>query len=324
MKQIAVGCLVGIGTTVVLAFVPAVLGQGRQQLGNSAQVDKAWRDLKQGKWYSEYTAKEKVDPAHVDAAAKFFVYRMTWDVTDGLADGLNTAITDLAKEVTLVQNVAREKIDNRDFQAAWAKALVKRFRELTDLPLLDNSRAILHGVQMFPTLAKLRHDDVGIYFVGLIDDQDFAVLVLLPHGHVKVSTALVYARFDETGGGLGWERRFAELGAAVAAVRRPLDLAALPRNDLASSPLCAELEVQGAFRADVSGAGPAVYGLFAGREEAATAARALKHRGRAWVTLAVGDLSLDVIARAEAWLVVPGGAEGFAAGAPIDGYMLRE
>jgi molybdopterin molybdotransferase len=44
----------------------------------------------------------------------------------------------------------------------------------------------------------------------------------------------------------------------------------------------------------------------------------------AWVTLAVGDLSLDAIARAEAWLVVPGGAEGFAAGAPVDGYMLRE
>lgn len=43
-----------------------------------------------------------------------------------------------------------------------------------------------------------------------------------------------------------------------------------------------------------------------------------------WVTLAAGDLSLDAIARAEAWLVVPGGSEGFAAGAAVDGYMLRE
>ena len=43
-----------------------------------------------------------------------------------------------------------------------------------------------------------------------------------------------------------------------------------------------------------------------------------------WVTLAAGDLSLDAIARAEAWLAVPGGAEGFAAGTPVDGYMLRE
>ena len=50
----------------------------------------------------------------------------------------------------------------------------------------------------------------------------------------------------------------------------------------------------------------------------------LQRKHGAWVTLAVGDLSLDAIARAEAWLVVSGGAEGFAAGAPVDGYMLRE
>jgi molybdopterin biosynthesis enzyme len=43
-----------------------------------------------------------------------------------------------------------------------------------------------------------------------------------------------------------------------------------------------------------------------------------------WSTLAVGDLSLEAIARAEAWLAVPGGSEGFAAGSPVDAYMLRE
>ncbi len=43
-----------------------------------------------------------------------------------------------------------------------------------------------------------------------------------------------------------------------------------------------------------------------------------------WVTLAAGELSLESIARAEAFLAVPGGSEGFAAGAPVDAYMLRE
>ena len=50
----------------------------------------------------------------------------------------------------------------------------------------------------------------------------------------------------------------------------------------------------------------------------------LKRKDGAWVTLAAGELSLDAIARAEAWLAVPGGSEGFAAGAPVDAYMLRE
>ena len=44
----------------------------------------------------------------------------------------------------------------------------------------------------------------------------------------------------------------------------------------------------------------------------------------AWMPLAVGDLSLSSIARADAWLAVPGGAEGYAAGTPVDAYMLRE
>lgn len=48
-----------------------------------------------------------------------------------------------------------------------------------------------------------------------------------------------------------------------------------------------------------------------------------KIEGR-WMPLAVGEISLDAIARADAWLAVPGGAEGFAAGTPVDAYMLRE
>ena len=50
----------------------------------------------------------------------------------------------------------------------------------------------------------------------------------------------------------------------------------------------------------------------------------LQRKQGAWIVLAVGNLSLEAIARAEAWLAVPAGAEGFAAGAPVDGYMLRD
>ena len=43
----------------------------------------------------------------------------------------------------------------------------------------------------------------------------------------------------------------------------------------------------------------------------------------AWMPLAIGDLSLDHIVRADAWLAVPGSSEGFAAGTPVGAYMLR-
>lgn len=49
----------------------------------------------------------------------------------------------------------------------------------------------------------------------------------------------------------------------------------------------------------------------------------LKQMDDAWMPLAIGDLSLDAIARADAWLAIPGGSEGYAAGTPVDAYMLR-
>jgi 4-diphosphocytidyl-2-C-methyl-D-erythritol kinase len=115
--------------------------------------------------------------------------------------------------------------------------------------------------------------------------QDFAVLLLLPKGAQKQSTAEVYADFDRRGGESGFYERAAALRTALAGVRRPRDLASLPPNDLASSPLAAELRAQGAFRADVSGAGPTLYGLFNRTVDAKRAARALGRFGRTWITV---------------------------------------
>jgi 4-diphosphocytidyl-2-C-methyl-D-erythritol kinase len=106
---------------------------------------------------------------------------------------------------------------------------------------------------------------------------DYRVLLVLPAGVEKHSTAAVYEAFD---GADGFAERQTALREAIASG----DLAALPANDLSSSPLAYELKELGAFRADVSGAGPAVYGLFAGRKEVEAARRALAPRGRTWLT----------------------------------------
>ena len=82
----------------------------------------------------------------------------------------------------------------------------------------------------------------------------------------------------------GWEERRAALLDALALVRRPRDLAALPPNDLARSSITDELLALGAFRADVSGAGPTVYGLFHHKPAAEAAKRALKRPGGTWIT----------------------------------------
>ena len=108
---------------------------------------------------------------------------------------------------------------------------------------------------------------------------DFAVVLFLPDGATKSSTASVYDAFDARGGADGFGDRTAVLEGALQAG----DLAALPPNDLASSPHAGRLKELGAFRADVTGAGPVVYGLFSEPDEARVAGQALASSGRIWV-----------------------------------------
>jgi 4-diphosphocytidyl-2-C-methyl-D-erythritol kinase len=114
--------------------------------------------------------------------------------------------------------------------------------------------------------------------------QDYWVLLVQPHQPTKSSTADVYAAFEARAGWSDYDERRAALLVDLARVKRPRDLAALPPNDLASSPLAGELLALGAFRADVTGAGPVVYGLFLHGHQARAAQKQISSEGRTWLT----------------------------------------
>jgi len=124
-------------------------------------------------------------------------------------------------------------------------------------------------------------DGTTLLSIGL--PRDYAVLLALPHGAVKASTADVYAAFDARRGDIGFDGRRAALLGALERLARAADLGHLPSNDLASSPLAPELRDLGAIRADATGAGPVAYGVFPDRDAAERAAAALGHRASTWV-----------------------------------------
>jgi len=130
--------------------------------------------------------------------------------------------------------------------------------------------------------AKLATGD-GTALASVDLPTEYVVVLVVPHGTTKDSSGAVYAEFDARVGATGFEARAARVHEALGMVTAPLDLAALPRNDLASSPLAQDLVAMGAFRADVSGAGPTVYGLFATEAEAESAVGRLTGQGRTFV-----------------------------------------
>jgi len=157
-------------------------------------------------------------------------------------------------------------------------------KPLTEQRLHHLARTLGADVPFFLTSGPQFGQEDGGALTLLELPQDYFVLLVLPRGATKRSTAAVYDDFDRRNGADGYEERRTALDEAVSAVVRPRDLAALPPNDLVSSPLADELRVLGAFRADVSGAGPTVYGLFQHRQTAEAARQRLRSRGRTWLT----------------------------------------
>jgi 4-diphosphocytidyl-2-C-methyl-D-erythritol kinase len=188
-----------------------------------------------------------------------------------LASGLGGGSADAAAALTLANRTLAEPFD--DARLADLAAEVG-----ADVPFF---------LQPGPKLAE----GAGESLRALELPQDYWVLIALPRFGRKSSTAEIYRRFDALDGGDDFEERREALFEALAAVRRPRDFAAFPPNDLAAaagrSQLAGELVERGAFRADLSGAGPAVYGLFHHRAEAARAARRLRPRARVWLVAPV-------------------------------------
>jgi 4-diphosphocytidyl-2-C-methyl-D-erythritol kinase len=170
-----------------------------------------------------------------------------------------------------------------------AATALRLANELRDQPLADedlhaHARGLGADVPYFLTDGPQLGTADGTQLRPLDLPQDYWVLVVMPRGANKTSTQHVYAAFDARRGHDGFEKRRTALLDALGVVRRPRDLAALPSNDLASSPLADELRALGAFRADVTGAGPAVYGLFVHGNHARAARKRISPKGRTWLT----------------------------------------
>jgi 4-diphosphocytidyl-2-C-methyl-D-erythritol kinase len=170
-----------------------------------------------------------------------------------VAAGLGGGSSDAAAALRLANELLPDPLDERELQELAA--------------------SVGADVPFFLTLGTQLGTGDGSTLERIELTRDYTVLLLFPNGAVKESTAAVYARFDR-------EARFDRRRRYLLEALEAGDIASMPPNDLASSPLAPRLLELGAFRADVSGAGPTVYGLFADPERAQRAATACAGLGR--------------------------------------------
>jgi 4-diphosphocytidyl-2-C-methyl-D-erythritol kinase len=252
-----------------------------------------------------------VGPTRADGRHEVCTVLQRVDLADRIAlDASPTLRVNGFAEDTLVRDALSKLAERAGVAPRWAARITKRIpvaaglgggssdaatalrlaNESLERPLhLDDLRELAAGlgadVPFFLTQGPQLGQDDGTRLSGRDLPQDYWIVLVLPADATKPSTASVYAAFDRGGEAAGFAKRERALLDALEKVRRPADLAELPRNDLAGSPLATKLERLGAFRADVTGAGPAVYGLFLRRNEAVAARRKLEAHGRTWLTV---------------------------------------
>jgi 4-diphosphocytidyl-2-C-methyl-D-erythritol kinase len=170
--------------------------------------------------------------------------------------------------------------------AATALRLANELREepLAAGDLHERARSLGADVPYFLRDGPQLGTGDGTELAPLDLPQDYWIVLVLPRGSSKPSTGSVYDAFDARGGDRDYDERRAALVGGLPEICRPRDLARLPANDLATSPVADELRGLGAFRADVSGAGPTVYGLFLHGDDAREAERRMSPLGRTWLT----------------------------------------
>ena len=189
-----------------------------------------------------------------------------------VASGLGGGSSDAGTALRLANAELPEPLDLRELHAVAAAVGA-------DVPFFLHAGAQVAGAD-------------GTELVAVELPVDYHIVLVVPHAATKLSTAAVYEAFAERGGADGFLERAGAFHRALDSIVEARDLARLPANDLASSAISSELTAAGAFRADVSGAGPVVYGLFDEVDGAVEAASRLGHAGRTIVTRPLNAVDL--------------------------------
>lgn len=148
----------------------AALGQGEQkQLGGNelAEQFNKQRELRNS-WIRGEAKPTAADVDGLDLIAKYYAYRVTWVILENDNKAMAEAVHSLEE---FVKDCIQWREKNGAFVAAMGKRFELRFREVFDLDFLANRKALVNAALMLPSLARLKHNEVGDLLADIIKDE---------------------------------------------------------------------------------------------------------------------------------------------------------
>jgi hypothetical protein len=171
--------------TAIFLAAPA-LGRTQGQLAADVDLKKAFNASSDQlrALYSGEQAATKADKKHAEAAAQWYLYRLTikaylteapTPIAPNGAQKLQKEFHDKVTDIMYKNAVGK----NGEFRKLFAAALVSSMKNvLADRDLKTDPTTIIHAVEMLPDMARLKQDEISNYLCELAKDAKNPVLQL--------------------------------------------------------------------------------------------------------------------------------------------------
>jgi hypothetical protein len=171
-----------LGAAIFMAA--SAVGRSQEQLAGKAELEKSLRDseARLRELFSGNDSATKADKKHADAAAQWFLYRLTIKAyltpTKDNPNPVERMHDEFHKKVAELMD-KKNKDEKVEFRKLFAAAVVGSMKNvLASREFKTDPSTVIHAMQMLPDMARLKQDEVSAYLCELAKDDKNPVVQL--------------------------------------------------------------------------------------------------------------------------------------------------
>ena len=170
----------------------------QNQLGSLEELNQQFGKLKFTFTQKMLTGLEPATAPQMEAAAKFYIYRLTDINAQTNEKQMGDYVKDFENMIAIATTAANAP-KNRDLVSKLAPQLASRFQEVFAMDFGPNRLAVVNAAVLLPYAAKLRHDDLADYLAAVVanDKLNDAVRLYAADGLREYCPIKPLTKFDQ-------------------------------------------------------------------------------------------------------------------------------